>query len=515
MRRTKILFIETNCDYMPSGRNVSFADLLRYITLRHYWGQAFRDKNIKSKHMYSAPLGIMSLASSLHNKLKDKVCLKLLPINLQEKRFRQEILTKALEDFSPDIAAISNNHLFDEGIAKKVAMKIKEICPGAKIIIGGLSASYRSEELMRLPYVDYVLVGEGEDSFPSLVSGIINNCDLIKVPGLLYRKQGKLLKNNPLSYGGIENQCIDAEILKKFSRDYIPGSFFATVETMRGCPYNCVFCLLGEYQGNQVRFRDPECVVEEITNFKAAGARAIRFIDPNLTIDYDHIAKICRLIKKRGLDDLIYKGQTRTDLIDRETAKVLAEANIRHICLGFETASSVVLKKTSSKMEIGNMRKTALKAVRTLSEQNIDVMGSFVVGMPFETKETIKETEKLINELYDNGLSFADIKFLMPFPGTPMWDNPDYFNVNLNRDFVNQWSFGKICFDTDNFSAQQWKRIYSKLVMISVMRYTKRIGLTSVGKECFSWAVKRYICNRLTTFYPMSKNRDLRSWAKL
>lgn len=261
---------------------------------------------------------------------------------------------------------------------------------GRKVVLGGVHATVCPEEALR--HADAVVVGEAEPVWRDLINDFRRG-DLKPVyrPGSLFDMKG---------YGVPR-------------RDLLKQQFYlfpSTLETGRGCPFDCEFCSVSRTAGRSYRFRPTEEVLEDVNSLQN---RWVFFVDDIINGHHAHALELFRSLKGKGLK---WAGQA-TVLIarDEELMDAAFEAGCRGLFIGFEKFSSATLKKLGKP---DNWKKRFFEACEALHRKRIAIWGGFVFGLDSDTLEGLYETAKLAAEAK---LEFAQFSRLTPLPGTAQW----------------------------------------------------------------------------------------------
>ncbi len=327
-------------------------------------------------------------------------------------------LKEMLSKEKPDLIGI-NIHCtseIDDGVF--VAGKIKTIDNRIPVVVGGSHPSALPEDtLNRYRDIDFVVFGEGENTLLELLEAIKNGSDLHNISGLAFREEGKIVKNKPREM--IENIDLlpmpdfSGFPLNKYKPHYFKGIEIPVI-TARGCPNRCVFCY--QPMGHNVRVRSFELVVDEIErDIRDYNATQIFFADDTLTIDPDYTIRLFEEIKRRGLNKVRYIASTRIDKVNREMLKTMKEANVFSIVYGAESGNQNVLNGIRK----GFTLEQTEQAIRWTKEAGIKVDTNFILGLPYENEETIKQTLDFIMKLDPD---FLNLAILAPFPSTVVYE---------------------------------------------------------------------------------------------
>lgn len=357
------------------------------------------------------PLGIAYLAAVLR---QAKINFEILDTNFSQDW--QEV-RRVLKKTKPSIVAIS----FLSSMAKdafRVAKLLKKLAPDALVVMGGPHPTIFPKETVENPYIDFVLMGESERSFLKLIKAIEKKDSFKKIPGLVFKKGRKIIVNDKIDF--VEN--LDSLLFP--ARDAFPtlGQYLklrrsVTVMASRGCPFNCSFCqpTLRKIFGPRVRFRSPKNVIAELEEIKKLGFKEVVFEDDTLTAKKEWIRKLCQLMIKKRLN-LAWSCNSRVNLIEKETLKLMKKAGLKRIAFGVESGSQRVLDEV---MQKGIKVEETVKAFDLCRRLGIKTVAFVMLGSPTETKEEIKETIKLVKKIKPDWISVTRTVLL---PHTHLWD---------------------------------------------------------------------------------------------
>lgn len=364
------------------------------------------------------PLGLLYIGAVLQNsghevKVIDNARIQL-PIKSVVERVKME---------DPGVVGVSVlTPTFKQGI--KIAGVIKEEMPDTKIVFGNYHATFTFDKLLtKYPLVDYVVLGEGEYTFLELINSLEKGEKTNEVRGIAFRHNGGVVKtpSRPFIKELDKLPFPDRTLLEQEYRSELVGILgssgkFTTLLTSRGCPYNCRYCACSAFSLRMVRFRSPESVVEEMRLLQSEGYEEVGFVDDNLLLERRRIEKIFDLMNERGIKlDLWAEG--RVDQASREVLKKFAKVGCKTIYFGVESGSQKVLSYYGKNISPDLSR----RAILNCKKAGIDnVIGSFIVGAPIETKKDIEQTFDFALNL--EGMDFPQMNVLSLSPGMDLWD---------------------------------------------------------------------------------------------
>lgn len=336
---------------------------------------------------------------------------------------------------------------------------------------GSHSTSMPEETLKECPDLDFVIIGEGEETLLDLCNKLEDKSDINQVAGLCHRQDGKIMRTQ-------QRQLIsDLDSLPFADRDAImpycrnavfdhnlsmPFNKIAEVLTSRGCIEFCTFCTVHrayKETGRSLRLRSAENVLNEISFLKSRHkVKHITFLDDSFTIDGQRIKKILRGLKDMRLS---WNCDTRVNLLDKELIHEMAETGCKKISIGVESGSDRVLKLINKNISLERAR----DVFRWCYESKIETIeANFLIGShPDETWEDIRKTRRLIRELKFQRLL---VSVIVPFPGTKVREQM----LERNLIFSNDWRRYMLMDDesppwrTTYFSSKELKRLQSQMI---------------------------------------------------
>jgi radical SAM superfamily enzyme YgiQ (UPF0313 family) len=361
--------------------------------------------------------------------------------NLEEidgKRYRLGLTNKEISDrikqWLPDLVVITVPFSGWSKTAFGVASAAKSIDKDITTVLIGLHPSARPVDCLMHPNIDFVVIGEPEQTVSEL-AGVLeqgNVDDLKKVRGIAFIKNGEPIITPPRPV--IQN----LDSLPFPARHLFPmDTYFAAVKetplrgeirqpwaamlTSRGCPYDCVFCSVHTIMGKKWRARSPENVVDEIAQLvHTYHVKQIDFLDENMTLDKKRMETICDLIVKRGLDIEWYTPNgVRADTLDENLLRKMKEAGCKKIRVAPESGVQRVVDQIIKKnLDL----KSVEQAVVLCKKAGIKVGCFFVIGLIGETKKDIEETISYAYRLRRLGADGFYFSIAMPVYGTELYE---------------------------------------------------------------------------------------------
>ena len=297
--------------------------------------------------------------------------------------------------------------------------RLKDICPGAFLILVGTHVSALPEEVINMDVcINAVARFEYDYTILNLAKTLDVKGDLKDVMGISYKNGNRVIHNDRQPYiENLDELPFVSKIYKKFLKieNYFnPNALYpmVTITTSRGCPCPCTFCVYPQtLMGRGFRLRSVENVVSAmeyiIENFPQA--KAIFFEDDTMTVNKKRCKELSELIIKKEIN-ISWTANSRIGL-DYETMYLMRKAGCRSLCVGFESGSQKILDNMKKKTKLSEMKEFMDNARKA----GMLIHGCFMAGLPGETKETLRETLELAKSLGPDTVQFYPV---MVYPGT-------------------------------------------------------------------------------------------------
>jgi anaerobic magnesium-protoporphyrin IX monomethyl ester cyclase len=188
---------------------------------------------------------------------------------------------------------------------------------------------------------------------------------------------------------------------------------YAFVVTSRGCPAGCRFCIKHVSYGQSVRFRSPENIMDELEMLVGLGVRDVHMYADLFTVSREQVVGLCELILERKLP-LRWTCNSRVDFVDPEMLQLMGRAGCWMISWGIESGSEELLRRVRKGIHLDQVE----QALRWSKQAGIRNWGYFIIGLPGETEETIRETIRFSKRL---PLDLALVHIAAPHPGSPFF----------------------------------------------------------------------------------------------
>jgi radical SAM superfamily enzyme YgiQ (UPF0313 family) len=309
--------------------------------------------------------------------------------------------------------------------ALEAGRRFRSRYPDVPIVWGGIHASLLPEQTLENPYVDMVVIGEGEATLLELVKALESGSPLDRVRGIAYRKNGRyrttparpfvdLDAQPPLAY-----ELIDMDLYRR----RIFGSDHVSFNSSRGCVFGCAFCWDPVMHKRKWRAMEAETVIEHLKRIiKDYGIRSFLFSDDNFFVDMDRAYRILEGVIQSGLDISIGKLQIRVDALcsmNKDFLQLLVKAGVKRIHMGVESGSQRVLDLIAKKQTVEQV----VEANRKLRPYPIVPLYLFMMGIVTETPAEFAKSIRLATLLTsENPKAVKTFNIYTPYPGTELYN---------------------------------------------------------------------------------------------
>ncbi len=341
---------------------------------------------------------------------------------------------------------------YDLSTAKKLKEELKDVFV---VLVGPHPTYFHKEILNEKRFVDAIVRGEFDLTVRDLSLALQKGESLANVKGISYRDNTAVYVNPDRSLiQNLDSLPFPARHKVKsasYREAVFTGKKCTTIVSSRGCPNQCVFCLWPRIMyGGKYRARSPENIIAEIKRaVDKHGIDEIYFDDDCLTLNKRRLVRICQAIKEQGID-IRWMCQSRVDNVDRKLLKEMKNAGCHYIKYGVESGSQSMLNM----MKKGITLEDAKKAFALTRRVGIKTQAFFLLGLPWDTHETIEETIEFAKELKPDSAQFAVV---VPHPGTELYDicvREGWLKFDSWEDF----DCRKALIDAGNLSAHEIER---------------------------------------------------------
>ena len=359
--------------------------------------------------------GLASIAGNADRTICDIKIIDLVAVQRKAVKY----FTKYITRNRFDVIGFSSM-IFQYSEILELAKITKAVSPGSTTILGGYypTVNYSGMPAGELKFFDFIIRGEGEKAFALLIEALNNKTGYSTIPNLSYRRESEF----------IHNECgplIDLNTLKLPDRScrvlkkgfYYLNNRVESIETSRGCTYNCSFCSITRMYGRSYRQFPIERIIEDIKDARNRGAKAVFFIDDNITINTKHLEDLCNAIIANKLDRIKYFMQASVKGLyeNPHLYNLLGRAGFESVFIGIEADENDILGffNKENQFDITKVE----KVINGLKNENIFVLGGFIFGLPDDDREKMLKRYEYSKSI---GLDFIIFNSLTPYPGTQL-----------------------------------------------------------------------------------------------
>ncbi len=310
-----------------------------------------------------------------------------------------------------------------------VAKKIKELKSDCKILLGGPEVSYEYDEIIALPFIDFIIVGEGETPFSEFLNSYPN---VENVSSLVRKDNLEIIKNT--SAPMFDLKYFEQSMPYQFDNIEELKNKVLYIETSRGCPYKCEFCLAS--LDNKVRYL-PDASIKKTLLFMMEHGKVVKFLDRTFNIKRDFTIDIFKFILEHHRPNNVFQFEITADILHLDIINFIHE-NVPKGLFRFEIGIQTVNQKAN--LEVSrkqNFEKT--KRIIQELDYKIEMHLDLIVGLPLDYWDDIKYSFEEVFKLFAPEMQLGFLKFLK---GTTMRDkekhgfiydqNPPYQIIESN-----------------------------------------------------------------------------------
>lgn len=284
-----------------------------------------------------------------------------------------------------------------------------------KVIMGGIHVSMLPDEALQ--FADSVLIGEAEGIWGQVLRDFEN-----------HSLAGK--------YIGPQIDLYEFDIKPRHDLLH-PGYFWHSVQTSRGCPFDCHFCSVSRYQGKKYRQRNVKSVLDELEEI---NGKYITFVDDNLIgHSEENYLRAIRLFEGMLDRNIRKKWWMQTSInacLNERVIELAAKSGCMFVFIGFETIKAEMLKNMKKGVNLKIGIENYKKVINTFHKYGIGVLGAFIIGNDYESSLYYKE---LADFLISTGVDIIQITLLTPLPGTRFFEQLETDTRLIHKNFPGDW----------------------------------------------------------------------------
>lgn len=372
------------------------------------------NRNVGDVGGYLPPLGLLAMAAVLE-KDGHEVQIMDSPVN----NYILSDIMGRVEQFKPDMVGVAAvTSMYDKTMA--ICRAVRDKHPNTLILVGGPHTKLNPEKVLEETHSNVVLVGDADIT----IRDIANNKEKYMEPKVV---QGESVENlDTLPYPA--RHLVDMKLYTSLPNNWKRSPHTFQVLSTRGCHFRCTFC--ASANGNYRR-RSVSHVMGELKELKQKyDIQEVAFWDDIFTMNKQWVMDFCKALKEENLD-MIWSCETRVHLLDPEMLKAMKDAGCWNVFLGIESGDQDLLNNIKK----GTTLELIRRGVKWIKEADIEIRGSFMLGLPGETPEKGQKTIDFAKEL---NCDYTQFSLCTPFPGTELYDTYDRWGEFVDRSHKSQ-----------------------------------------------------------------------------
>jgi anaerobic magnesium-protoporphyrin IX monomethyl ester cyclase len=374
-------------------------------------------------------------------------------------KITMERLLKDIHEFAPGLVVVSTGFpsINDD---MDVARRIKESFPRVAICVFGVYFTMLgNKEFSRHPYLDFAIFGEPEETFMELGAALYHGETRFDgIAGIMYREGNDIRQTSPRPLTpDLDRLPHPDRSLLKNNRYRMPHNnhVYTLVNTARGCPYRCSFCIVAGYYGGDVRKHSIRYLLDELREcVQRYGVKEFLFWEESFTLDKNYLLDFCRALLDERLS-ITWAATTRAGSLDEEIISAMKKAGCSLLGLGIESSDQNILDRARKKQTADDVR----RAVALCGKHRLATMGHFIFGLPGETKVTAEATIRFMLGL---GLDYMQCYCAVPYPNTALGAEAKEKGWIRSQEWSRYDFGGNSIMSTDTMSCEEVDRFRAK-----------------------------------------------------
>ncbi|MHA1105904.1 MAG: B12-binding domain-containing radical SAM protein [Promethearchaeota archaeon] len=424
--------------------------------------KTIKSTEINAEYFREPNLGLLYLAAILEDQSIPVDILDLEQFYPLDDSDLEGIIENKIQGYSIfGLTTLTNNFSYTLQIIKI----IRRLVPQSKIVLGGPHASFLYEDILNMEnLVNYVCVGEAEQSFPKLVSILlkdpgIQDSTIAQCDANLQDIKGIAFKNDKgkVEFTGTPDP-ININSLPLPARYKLVHEHYhyrvASIIINRGCPNQCSFCSR-QNLFRKPRIRSISSILSEIRDIiSLQNYTYINFYD-NININKQFFKEFCEMFVKNNIN-MPWGCELRVDSITQEEARSLKQAGCRLVATGIESASPEVLTQNFKYQN----PEEVMRGLKYLKQVEIPVQAYFILGLPGETEKTFSQTIRYIKHLPFDVNDRINYFVATPYPGSRLWIEQDEFGIVIFENDFSKYDCEHVIFQTKELSRDKIEKLH-------------------------------------------------------
>lgn len=337
----------------------------------------------------------------------------LMDVDIEEYTINQSIdyIASDLYKSNPDVIGFST-YIWNLTETLQICEILKMVNPNIKILLGGPEVSFDGQEMFKdNPFIDFIIYGEGEETFKEFVEVLMNDDkNYSSIKGLIYREKDKIVENPPRSL--IKDLNIIPSPYDNLGNEF--ENKIVYFESSRGCPFGCKFCLSSTIDG--VRYFGIERVKKELGNLINGKVSQVKFVDRTFNANKKYAMEIMNFIMEKNPENMNFHFEVTAHLLDDEMMEFLSKVKegLFQFEVGVQSTNNDTIEavgRTTDFVKLREITKT-IKSYKRI-HQHLDL----IAGLPHEGYDSFR---KSFNDVYDIRPEKIQLGFLKLLKGSEL-----------------------------------------------------------------------------------------------
>jgi anaerobic magnesium-protoporphyrin IX monomethyl ester cyclase len=378
----------------------------------------------------TAPLGILAVATPL---LRNGFSVTLVDSTITP-QYKQRVLEEVKDALCLAISLVTGPMIRE---TVEIARAVKAWNPDFPIVLGGWHPSLLPKQTLEAPYIDIVVRGQGEETFLELVQHLEDQAPLDLIPGIGFKKNGKLVFTTERPLKPLVDLPPKAYHLADFDAyERSCGRRWAMYISSLACPFNCAYCTNAAVYGRKWNALPPEQFTEETVDLtRRYGLEMLWVVDDNFLVDLDRARAIAEGLVRAGAD-FKWSIQATTNLTSRlslEDLKLLRRSGLHQICQGVDSGSEKILKLMNKTFQdFDSIYESANRCLQAGIRPSFNIIFAY-------PGEGTKERRETIDFMMDVCRRFPGAEFwtniFTPYPGSPIMEHAAELGIRVPTSF--------------------------------------------------------------------------------
>ena len=363
----------------------------------------FIEPRIHTEEIAAVPMGLYYIGAALKaNGHTVEI------VNWYDAKDSPETIKETLISKAPDVIGFSILHANRWG-GIKIAQLAKSVDPDVTVVFGGIGATFLWHHLLtHFKAIDYIVVGEGEYTFLTLLEHLESNAgpDVINtIPGLALRYKNRVIRTAP------------APLIRDLDALPPPARYFdfQHLSLTRGCPGRCTFCGSPQFWKRRVRSHSADYFVDQLVMLADRGISSFFISDDTFTLDSELVIDVCQKIIQRK-PTLVWQAISKVSAVNADMLFWMRKAGCVQISYGVESGAPEIRRRFRKDIDENQIQ----RAFDLTTAHGIMARAYFIYGAPGETWDTIEQTLALIRRIKPLSVIFYILDI---FPGTELYED--------------------------------------------------------------------------------------------